>query len=247
MDTRERLDLLRPLISFRTNDFIFIQILQRRKDNPELELGVKRIKSYSFYSWKELEKQFDRIVELCDLNNARAYIRLNKQNSVDVSLRCIEEISKNLRNGNPDNNRNVWDSISGQGGSKDWWVLDLDTEHLESSNTIKEELKIHFKIREEKILGETIDKMNKLIGESKIGLFGKMEPITVTGNYGNMFPLIENPTKSGIHLIVKPFDTRILDKYNKELSAKQLPTIQIQKDANTILYIGTSKTETTYE
>ena len=93
----DRLKLLKPLITFNKNEFIFIQIFVRRKDNPELDLSVKRLKSYSFYSWEELESQIDRIKEICDMNNARAYIRLNKQNSVDVSLRCISEMSDNLR------------------------------------------------------------------------------------------------------------------------------------------------------
>lgn len=94
---KNRLELLKPLVTFNENEFIFIQIFIRRKDNPELDLSVKRLKSYSFYSWEELESQIDRIKEICDMNNARAYIRLNKQNSVDVSLRCIAEISDNLR------------------------------------------------------------------------------------------------------------------------------------------------------
>lgn len=217
MDTRKRLNLLKPLVNFETNEFVFVQILQRRKDNPGLELGVKRIKSFTFYNWQDLEKQFDRIVELCDLNNARAYIRLNKQNSVDVSLRCIEEISKNLRQGHPDNNRNVWDSVSGQGGKKDYWVLDLDTEHLDLLESIGSDIATHFVDRHLK--DPSFDpEMAEFICD--------------------FFPIVPNHTKSGVHLITRPFDTRILDKYNKELSAKQLPTIQIQKDANTILYIG---------
>jgi len=217
MDSRKRLNLLKPLVTFDTNEFVFVQILQRRKDNPELELGVKRIKSFTFYNWQELEKQFDRIVELCDLNNARAYIRLNKQNSVDVSLRCIEEISKNLRQWHPDNNRNVWDSVSGQGGKKDYWVLDLDTEHLDLLESIGADIATHFVDRHLK--DPNFDpEMAEFISD--------------------FFPIIPNHTKSGLHLICKPFDVRILEKFNKELSAKQLPTIQIQKDANTILYIG---------
>jgi hypothetical protein len=217
MDRRKRLNLLKTLVSFQENEFVFVQILQRRKDNPELELGVKRIKSFTFYSWEELEKQFDRIVELCDLNNARAYIRLNKQNSVDVSLRCIEEISKNLRLGHPDNNRNVWDSVSGQGGKKDYWVLDLDTEHMNLLDSIGADLATHFTERFLKSHGD----------DPEMAEFAC-----------DWFPIEVNRTKSGVHLITRAFDTRILDKYNKELSAKQLPTIQIQKDANTILYIG---------
>lgn len=218
MDTRKRLNLLKPLVTFEENEFVFVQILQRRKDNPGLELGVKRIKSFTFYNWQELEKQFDRIVELCDLNNARAYIRLNKQNSVDVSLRCIEEISKNLRQGHPDNNRNVWDSVSGQGGKKDWWVLDLDTEHL-----------------------DLFEDIYNAIGEEYIRRTGKelsFRERNAECYHINTYMLKVNETKSGLHLICKPFDVRILEKFNKELSAKQLPTIQIQKDANTILYIG---------
>jgi hypothetical protein len=217
MDIQKRLKILKPLVNFETNEFIFTQILIRRKDNPELELGVKRLKSYTFYSWEELEKNSLRIQELCDLNNARAYIRLNKQNSVDVSLRCIEEISKNLRLGHPDNNRNVWDSVSGQGGKKDYWVLDLDTEHMDLLDSIGADLATHFVDRHLK--DPNFDpEMAEFISD--------------------FFPIIRNHTKSGVHLITKPFDTRILDKYNKELSAKQLPTIQIQKDCNTILYIG---------
>jgi hypothetical protein len=217
MTIQERLIQLKPLIHFMENEFVFVQILQRRKDNPGLELGVKRIKSYSFYSWDELEKQADRIQELCDLNNARAYIRLNKQNSVDVSLRCISEMTDNIRNGNPDKNKGVWDSVSGKAGKKDYWVLDLDPEHLSYLNLLVEDLEEHY--------------------------FARFKPggIPTREWSKEVYKVRENKTKSGVHLVVKPFDTRILDKYNNALGAKQLPTIQIQKDANTILYIGTNK------
>lgn len=217
MTIEQRLVQLKPLIQFQENEFVFVQILQRRKDNPGLELGVKRIKSYSFYSWDELEKQADRIQELCDLNNARAYIRLNKQNSVDVSLRCISEMTDNIRNGHADKNKGVWDSVSGKAGKKDYWVLDLDTEHLDLKMAIGKEIASHFV--------ERLEKENPLSVEF----------------IEDFFPITENPTKSGVHILTKPFDTRILDKYNKELGAKQLPTIQIQKDCNTILYIGNNK------
>ena len=105
MKIQERLKNLKELVEFKQDEFIFVQIFQRRKDNPDLELSVKRLKSYSFYSWEELEKQIPRIEEICDLNNARAYIRLNKQNAVDVSLRCITEMAENLRKGNASNNK----------------------------------------------------------------------------------------------------------------------------------------------
>ena len=219
MEISERLKFLKPLINLSQDEFFVVRILKRKKDDPKMDLSVKQLKTYSFYSWKELEDQIDRIQEICDLNKARAYIRLNKQNSIDVSLRCISEITDNLRNGNPHKNKSVWDSVSGKLGKKDWWILDIDFEHL----SVIDYRNIFNDIGEEylKRKGELTFKER----ERELFHIGK-------------YMIKENPTKSGIHLIVKPFDTRILEKYNKELSSKGIPTIQIQKDANTILYIG---------
>lgn len=204
----ERLGRLKELVTFTKDDFIFVQILKRRKDNPEMELGVKRIKSYSFYSWEELIEQAPRIEELCDLNNARAYIRLNKQNAVDMTLTMIKELADNISNDRARQSQSIWDSLAGKGGAKDWWVLDLDEEHLDIRLSLVDDISKSFQMRKDSFFGQII-----------------------TFNW----------TKSGVHLICKPFDVRVLEKYNKDLSSKGLPVIQIQKDANTVLYIGNGK------
>ena len=210
----DRIDLLKPLINLQKDEFFVIRILKRRKDNSELENQTKQLKTYCFFSWDDLLSQYDRIKELCDLNNARAYIRLNKQNSVDVSLRCIEEISQNIRNGNSHKNKGVWESVSGKLGAKDWWFLDLDDEHLHLKQEIVETLSNHY--------------------------FERFKPdgIPTKEWSAEVYRIIENPTNSGVHIICRPFDTRILKPFNKQMSDKGLPTIQIQKDANTVLYIG---------
>lgn len=232
----DRLNLLKPLITLKENEFCFVQIFIRRKDNPDLELSVKRLKSYSFYSWEELESQMNRIKEICDINNARAYIRLNKQNSVDVSLRCISEMSDNLRTGNSSKNKGVWDSVSGKLGSKDWWVLDLDEEHLQEIYITG--LSLYTTLRDRIIIDLINEYQNRKNTIGKIAIDHMMGKVPEIINFDAKKYIIENPTKSGIHIICKPFDTRILDKYNKELSSKGIQTIQIQKDANTVLYIG---------
>ena len=243
---KNRIEKLKPLINFNKDEFIVVRILQRKKDNPNLEYSVKQLKTYSFYSWEELESQIDRIKEICDMNNARAYIRLNKQNSVDVSLRCIAEISDNLRTGNSSKNKGVWDSVSGKGGSKDWWVLDLDEEHLDFDLSFNHDIRfvneqINIEINPKYKMDLCTDLIRRLGYEYYLrseyrniekGCEFHFEP----EKYG--FNIVKNPSKSGMHIICKPFDTRILDKYNKELSSKGIQTIQIQKDANSILYIG---------
>lgn len=192
-------------LEFKENDFFFIQIFKRRKDHPRLEHPVVRLKSYSIYSIDELVKIMPKIIEYCDLYKARAYIRLNKQNSIDVSLRCIEQISKNIRDGNSQNNRGIWDSVSGDEGSKNYWLLDIDNEHITSTIDIVDDIKLELNNHFSNVRGTEM-------------LF------------------IENKTKSGIHIITKPFDGRILSKINKGFSDSGIETIKILKDCNTLLY-----------
>jgi hypothetical protein len=210
----KRLEILEPLIYLRTeNDFYVVRILQRKKDNPELEYSEKQLKVYTFYSWQEFDKQKNRIKEICDLNNARAYLRLNTQNAVTISMLMQKEIIDNILNNCAWKNEGVWNSVSGKGGSKDWWVIDMDAEHLHLKDDVIKELKKHYKDR------KTYDR------------FSEINPIS-------NFPIFINTTKSGIHIICKPFDTRVIEKFNTELSSQGTPTIVIQKDANTVLYIG---------
>lgn len=186
-------------------DFFFLQIFQRRKDNPDLELSVKRVKSYCVYSLEELYSIMPKVEGYCHRLNARAYLRLNKQNALDVTMRCIEQMSKNVRQGNVHKNRTVWDAISGQEGANDYWLLDVDCEHFNENMLIVPEirsiLKEHF---------ETVRKQD--------------------------FFSVKIDTKSGVHIIVKPFDSRIMKDINKQFQDKGIPKIQIQKDCNTLLY-----------
>ena len=56
------------------NDFYFLQVLKRRKDNPEMDRDVKVVKSFYIFSQKELDDVTDTIITLCENENARAYI-----------------------------------------------------------------------------------------------------------------------------------------------------------------------------
>lgn len=198
---------IKELMCFeKEGDFYFLQIFRRRKDNPDLQYPVIRVKSYCVYSWDEFNELLPEIKNYCDKYNARAYIRLNKQNVTDVALRCIEEITKLIREGNSKNARKVWDSVSGQKGKNDFWVLDVDNEHLflepKIVQHIEEQLILHF--------------------------------ADVRGYID--FTCRVNKTKSGYHIIVPPFDKRVMDKINKKFMNKGIPRIQIQHDANTLLY-----------
>lgn len=237
----KRLEILKPLVKLKDpNDFFVVRILQRGKDVPGLERSAKQLKVYSFYNWDEFNKQKHRIIEICELNKARAYLRLNTQNAYDISLKMQKEIVDNLLNNCAWKNEGVWNSVSGKGGSKDWWVIDLDKEHLSeiyteglsAYTTSKSILKDRIIID---LISEYQTRKNPI---GKVAIAHMMGQVPEIVHFDVKEYIIENKTKTGIHLIVKPFDARILEKYNKHLSDKGLPVIQIQKDANTVLYIG---------
>lgn len=218
MTNLDRKELLKPLLFIgkpNEHEFFVVRILQRRKDNPEMDLPERQLKVYSFYSWEELQKNYHRIVEICELNNARAYIRLNTQDAVEVSHRVVQQIMSNLIEGNPRKNERVWDSITGQKGKKDYWVIDIDTEHLYIVDSLVEDLKNHYFERSR----------------------GGADGIWTREWSNEVHPIVSNPTKSGVHLIVKPFDTRILSKYNEDFQRRNIPIVLIQKDSNTVLYL----------
>lgn len=125
--------LLRDYLVFSNpNEFYFVQIIQRKKDgNSGLRVrnGYRLIKSYYIYSLEEFDALQDRWIELCENNNARAYINLNVRNAQEVALECIKKYSDLVLNRSAFQGNNVWDSTCGSTrarGHKALWVIDID-------------------------------------------------------------------------------------------------------------------------
>lgn len=80
----DNFQLIRTLLDFSSDDdFYFLQILKRKKENPEISSNhnnIKRaIKMYYISSLDYYDSIEKEIKELCKLNNARAYIHLCKR------------------------------------------------------------------------------------------------------------------------------------------------------------------------
>lgn len=71
-------------------DFFFVQILKRRKENPELKKDVSLIANYFLYAIEEFISLEEDIIQICKENNARAYIRLNKRNDKKIALQTLK-------------------------------------------------------------------------------------------------------------------------------------------------------------
>lgn len=135
----DRLEILKKFINLNKNEFLFIQIIKRRKDNPDLKFSEVMMKSFYVNSINDIIKYIPRIEEICDKENARAYVRLNPQDYTEASIRCIEYIAENIRKGTSNKNYRAWDSICGKkrlDKSLTYRVIDLDSEHLHLKSEI---------------------------------------------------------------------------------------------------------------
>lgn len=174
---------IKPLLKFdSSDDFYFLQIFQRRKDNPELKEPMRVIGDYYIYSIEQFEKLEKHIIEMCTAKNARAYIRLNRRDAKKIGLQMLKRISEMLIQENYRSIKNAYPSVVGEFHSdKDKsWLIDIDYKDFEGQENLLEQ--IHADI--EQLQKET-----------------KREP-----------RMDKIPTKNGYHLITRPFNVHLFRK-----------------------------------
>lgn len=108
-------------------EFYFLQILKRRKDNPDMVRDMNVIDNFFIKGADDLERKKDHIINICNNNNARAYLRLNKRSEKTVALQTLRLISENIASSNY-NIKSCYTSCCGKYHSDEnkTWVVDLD-------------------------------------------------------------------------------------------------------------------------
>lgn len=131
----DNIELIKPILNFeRDHDFYMLYVLKRKKDQPESERSnhqsVRTIKSYCIKSVKHLEERYEEIKMLCEVFKARAYIHIQKQNHLDVSLDMMVSLAERVKNGQP-NQAGLFDSVVGQIKTQEKrWVVDIDSKDV---------------------------------------------------------------------------------------------------------------------
>lgn len=94
----DNFELIRTLLKFKSkDDFYFIQILHRSKDNPEIGDNNRLVKSYYIRSLGHFDSKKNEIKQVCKLYKARAYIHLTKRSYKDVFLVCLQNLVERIR------------------------------------------------------------------------------------------------------------------------------------------------------
>lgn len=133
-------EIIKKLLNFDDPDkFYFVQIFKRRKDNPELKVNNKVIDGFYIYNEYQYDSLSSKIIEICDQNNARAYIRLNRRSDKKIALKLLSRLADRISN-NDYKTRDLYESVAGEFHSEEnkTWIVDIDSDYLEKVNEIEE-------------------------------------------------------------------------------------------------------------
>ena len=125
----DNLDKILPLMSFdSSDDFYYLQILQRKKENPEIGSNSRVIKNYYITSNQYLLDRYDEIKKLCEVFNARASIRLNKRSFEKVGFKAMVNFANTMSNREYPFLKASYDRACGLGHNDKIkkWILDID-------------------------------------------------------------------------------------------------------------------------
>ena len=127
------IELVKPFLTFDSDDdFYFLQILQRKKENPQIGSNSRVIKNYYIRSYNHLIDRYDEIKELCNLFNARASLRLNKRSFEKVAFKTLSNISNTMQNRDYGHISKQYDKACGQLNNEviKTWIVDVDKDEL---------------------------------------------------------------------------------------------------------------------
>lgn len=129
----DNIEKISPLLKFETpDDFYYLQILQRKKENPQLGSNSRVIKNYYINSQDYLLKHYDEIKQLCEVFNARASIRLNKRSYEKVGFKAMTNLANTMMNKEYSFLKASYDRACGLGHNdkNKTWIVDIDKDEV---------------------------------------------------------------------------------------------------------------------
>ena len=192
------------------NMFFHCQIVSRAKDHKGENKKVKEgaIKTYFIRSKEHLDSLKDEIILLCEHYGARAYINVAGKDFDSLQTLMLSKLANDIHQGIVRNPRKCLNSAAGELKSRmPKWIVDVDDVSLK--NSIKEKL---FELYAEAWKRKGSDISVEALKEVE-----------------DSYIYAEVPTKQGVHLIVKPFNTKAF--------SEAFPDVDVHKNSmGTLLY-----------
>lgn len=137
----DNFEQIRSMLKFEDDYFYFIQIIQRKKENPGLGSSNRIIRSYMISSEEKFDKDGPEIVQMCEMFNARAYIHLNRRKWSKVALECLRHNAELIANSQYPGIKSSFETVigrnNGESNETKTWIIDVDMNDLEVVNKIE--------------------------------------------------------------------------------------------------------------
>ena len=181
-------DQIRGMLDFSIpGTFYFLQILKRRKDNPDLGKDMIHIADYYIDSLAKYDDLKPMVIRQCEAENARAYFRLNRRDEKRVASEALKLMVEYVLSENYKPAKSVYASCAGKYPSEKnkTWIVDLDWDGIPQGFT--KEIYID-------------------------SVIFSIEAITKSHRPDAVQNITRIQTMNGMHLIVSPFR---LDEFEK--------------------------------
>lgn len=107
--------------------FMHLEILQRKKDIPDLSRNSKKIRDYYITSREKLEALRPYIIRMCEEEKARAYLCIQAKDQCEVMRLLNYVVAQRVYEKNFQKPWNIFSSVVDKTRSRNArWVLDVD-------------------------------------------------------------------------------------------------------------------------
>ena len=199
--------LIRRFMNFESTDqFYFMQIIQRKKDGPGpngIVCGTnnkdRAIKSYCITSVEMLDRITLEVKYLCEYFNARAYFYPARRSFKQVAMKNMVLLANDISDGNYAHAKTAYWSACGSTEIEKFYLVDIDDDKCDVGRVIDIHAEIGLNVRSNTPIGQRV----------KLCV----------------------PTRNGSHLICAPFDVDAFkDKFPDIDVHKNSPTVLYYKN-----------------
>lgn len=195
--------LIRKYLDFSDPDkFYFIELMQRKKDDPSFPANNRMVKCYFIYSLEYYDRIESEVKKLSDYTGARVYILLNRRSYKKCALNVLADAAKMCIDDNYQHFPKLISSVVGKYADEPFkrWVLDVDYEDWDETKY------------------SAINKGGIRMMEVFID---SLEPHTVESKI-----ILRVPTLHGVHVITTPFNCqKFSEEYPNIAVQKDNPTL----------------------
>lgn len=225
---KDNFDILKDFMDFSDpGKFYLALVVQRKKDNPELDRSERIIKNYMIPTREKLEYIREEMETLCKVFNARVYLYINRRSFKNTQKAMAKVLIDQICSESVSNLNHLFDSCAAAHGCGDkFWIIDVDLPHKPDVCSS--------------------DSYMRLESDIKMRLFDGLEALKPELLDGETRVRLVVPSKNGFHIVTRPFDTRewerirdsvlgLEHKYGLEID------LELKKDAMVNLILPTEQ------